>query len=871
MSAPAGSLAGAEDGPDHRLRRQSLAFSALFCLVLFGLSLLLIAWRMEQVLVTLAQDRTGRMVGQVAEDGENGMRLGLTANDLGFLSVQLQHMGRQDPAVRLAVVMSSEGRVIAESGDVSLRSLIDPRWNTALLRAAPARSSERDGTALRAPAVRQTPAHVLTGVAVLDPAGVPAASVWTVLDPTSVRTQVRAATWAIVLRSLPFVLLTWAVIFVALYGASRQTLRSLQHADLEAPHGGRWMFALLMVGLLVAPLSVIGIAREASRPFVTAQIEANAQAVATTMAARVERSLQLGVPLQSLHGVEALFNEQLAAAPELSELSLLDGNGRELAHLGRDMASGGDRLAESVGLPGGVARVAVGYPRDYVDRTLGAVLVDLLLALIISAVLMRELTRGLWRRSLLHPLLDYRIARLWHRLSGLLRWRRGRALAREESTAVARSQERAREALRIAATVAPHGALTPEQAWPVQMTRLRLAVFLVALSEELLRPFFTVLASEMETGHAAWSPEMLAGIPVAAFMATFAAAQPLGPWLVRRFDLRLTLMAAVLVGAGALASTAWVHQVWLLVTLRAVGGVAYGLALILVQTTVMRFTPPAQRARGLTEVAGAIVAAGIVGPPFGGMVAGRVGDALGMLACALAMLLAFVALWRLKLPLIHSPASARTAGAGAWRGYAAVIREPRAMFIILGAAIPARLVAVAVLSIVVPLYMRDIGEPPAVAGRVLLLYFLCYAVTASVMAHWSDAIGERRTFIVAGAIIAALACLAVPLVGGALGMALCCALLGAGQATQGPSQIALITELFECKPADSRSASPEQALVAYRLIERLGSVTAPFVTALAVLWVGLPGAVSAVGILLAVAGGLVWVGLRPRASSTVSA
>ncbi|HEY8332150.1 MAG TPA: MFS transporter, partial [Tardiphaga sp.] len=200
-----------------------------------------------------------------------------------------------------------------------------------------------------------------------------------------------------------------------------------------------------------------------------------------------------------------------------------------------------------------------------------------------------------------------------------------------------------------------------------------------------------------------------------------------------------------------------------------------------------------------------------------------------------------------------------------------VIREPRAMFIILGAAIPARLVAVAVLSIVVPLYMRDIGEPPAVAGRVLLLYFLCYAVTASVMAHWSDAIGERRTFIVAGAIIAALACLAVPLVGGALGMALCCALLGAGQATQGPSQIALITELFECKPADSRSASPEQALVAYRLIERLGSVTAPFVTALAVLWVGLPGAVSAVGILLAVAGGLVWVGLRPRASSTVSA
>ncbi len=368
----------------------------------------------------------------------------------------------------------------------------------------------------------------------------------------------------------------------------------------------------------------------------------------------------------------------------------------------------------------------------------------------------------------------------------------------------------------------------------------------------------------MATKRTGWSPEMLAGIPVAAFMATFAAAQPLGPWLMRRFDLRPTLMLAVLVGAGALAGTAWVHEAWVMVTMRAIGGVAYGLALILVQSAVVRFTPPAQRARGLTEVATAIVAAGIVGPPFGGMIAGRVGDSLGMLACSLAMLLAFAALWRLELPSLDQRSAPGTARLAGWKGYVAVMREPRAMCIILGSAVPARLVAVTVLSIVVPLQMRDIGEPAAMAGRILVLYFLCYSLMASVMAHWSDALGDRRTFIVTGCIVAALACLAVPLIGGTVGMAVCCALLGAGQATQAPSQIAMVTELFEKKPLESRHASPEQALVAYRLIERFGSVIAPFLTAFAVLWVGLSGAVGAVGVLIAVAGGLVWFGLRPR-------
>ena len=175
------------------------------------------------------------------------------------------------------------------------------------------------------------------------------------------------------------------------------------------------------------------------------------------------------------------------------------------------------------------------------------------------------------------------------------------------------------------------------------------------------------------------------------------------------------------------------------------------------------------------------------------------------------------------------------------------------MCVILGSALPGRLVAVTVLSVVVPLYMSELQQPPAIAGRVLLLYFLCFASTATLVAHWSDLLGRRKPFIVFGGVLSVAACLSLPLLGGVWGMAACCALLGFGQALQSSPQIALTTEVFEHQPESGATATPEQALAAFRLIERVGSIIAPFVTAVAVTAFGYAGAVVAVGVLLTVA------------------
>ena len=83
---------------------------------------------------------------------------------------------------------------------------------------------------------------------------------------------------------------------------------------------------------------------------------------------------------------------------------------------------------------------------------------------------------------------------------------------------------------------------------------------------------------------------------------------------------------------------------------------------------------------------------------------------------------------------------------------------------------------------------------------------------------------------------------------------MCCALLGYGQALQSAPQIALATEVFDPRDgARPSAATPEQALAAFRFIERGGSIMAPFVTAIAITAYGYAGAVVAVGVLVGIA------------------
>ncbi|WP_159910911.1 MFS transporter [Pantoea sp. 18069] len=797
------------------LGREALLFSTLCAVVLFGLSLVLITWRVQQLLTDLSQQRLLRLSQQISQEAERGMRFGVALPQQTAWLDRLQQLGAQEPQLLALQLQAADGTVIAQAGDAQRAGAIPASWQRQLAAAAPPQPS----------LVKNENARLHIGRALADASGQTSAHLWLIIDLRTTQAQARAAALRILGQIAPLLLLTLALVWVALWRLG------LQWQGAARTRTTAWLALSAALVCAATPLAMVWSARETARPLVAQQIAENADAMAHALGQQVARALDYGIPLAQLQGMRALFDDALQRAPELGYFALRDAAAEELhttEQRGRGEGSGpsaAQDLRLSPATPQG-ARVVVGYPTDYVDRQLAGMLLDLALALVVSAVLLLECARGRWQRSPLAGLAAQRFARYAAALRGTaVRW-----------TALRR---------RMAPASAP-AALGPDAT--AQMTRLRFIIFLIALSEELLRPFFTVFAIDMPPLGLQLSATMVAGLPVAAFMATLALAQPAGPALARRIDLRWGLVLSALVGSLALMATGSAESALTLVALRAFAGMAYGLALILAQTALVRITPPAQRARGMTQIAGAIVAAGIVGPPFGGMIAAQAGPAAGFAACALCML--FAAIVSQRLAPVPRAATAGSA-TGGWRGYAAVVRNPRALAVIFGAALPARLVAVTLLAVVVPLQMSALQQPAAMTGRALLLYFLVFAASTSWFAQWSDASGKRAPFLIAGGLVSALACWALPGLGGVPGMAVGCALLGLGQALQSSPQLALVTELFEPHADRPQRATPEQALAAFRLLERLGSIAAPFATAWAVWAFGYAGAMWAIGLFLA--------------------
>ena len=209
-----------------RLRRESLVFAAIFSLALFGLSLVLIAWRTEQLLTQLSQDRVVRLLQQVADEGERGMQFGVDVADQASLVERLQRMQSEDKALRAVFVETDRGDPVAMAGDEALRSAIDARWSAPLLSGGPDHP----------PSVRTTGRGVFAGTAMFDSTGAPAATIWAAMDPAIVRQQAHDAATSMVLKALPLIAGT---LFLTWWALIRWGSRVMESSSAPAKHAAR--------------------------------------------------------------------------------------------------------------------------------------------------------------------------------------------------------------------------------------------------------------------------------------------------------------------------------------------------------------------------------------------------------------------------------------------------------------------------------------------------------------------------------------------------------------------------------------------------------------------------------------------------------
>jgi len=561
--------------------------------------------------------------------------------------------------------------------------------------------------------------------------------------------------------------------------------------------------AALLGALLIGMVAAAGLTQMQVDAGLRPHLERKAAVVGASVAELVAKAMGYQIAMPELVGVPAHLSEVRAQHPELSHLLLRDAAGAQRFESG--LVETGSVVSVPIRLAGQVVgSVEVGVSGQYLRRSLQESGLSLLVLFIVAALL-------------------------------------------------------AREALGYLSAQGQGAASTGA----VRLARLRLPLLLFMLAEELTRAFVPAFAQVLLGAQAAAAAPWLAGLPIVFFMLMVALAQPVLAVWSERMGLRRALVLGALLGALGLAGAAMAQSLYAFIGWRALGGVGYALVFVASQGYVLAHSSLAERTRAFAGFVSAIMVAAVCGPPLGGLLADHLGARWGFAAAACVAVLACLAVAQLPAPTNSgqaAPAKLRPQDLGRLLG------QPGFRQLTLLAAVPAKLVLAGLCFYLVPLYLAQLGEPAAAAGRAQMLYALSLLIVLPWATRWAERGVPLAHLVGMGLCVSSLGALGLLLTGGAVPVLLAMVFLGAGQGLSIAAQSSLLP--LWCATELERNG-PGALFGFYRLIERLGNAAGPLLAAALLMTLGPQGGFAGLGALALVCG-LLFLINSPRARVPVA-
>jgi len=372
--------------------------------------------------------------------------------------------------------------------------------------------------------------------------------------------------------------------------------------------------------------------------------------------------------------------------------------------------------------------------------------------------------------------------------------------------------------------------------------RMRAALFLFMLAEELSRSFLPLYARELCTPVPGLSETVMMGLPIGLFMALVAVFTPFAGHWADRFGSRRTLLLGTLPAVAGFIGTAMAGSMAELLLWRSACALGYAVMFIGAQGFVARHTPADRRARGMAQFVAAVIVAGLCGAPLGGILADQFGYRATFAVSALLALSAAAAVTLL-------PAD-RTERAQ-WRRFRmgdarALLVNPRFLALLLFSSVPTKLMLTGYLFYLVPVSLHASGETPAGIGRLMMTYGLIIVLLGPWVSKVADRTGRHALFAGLGGLIGGAGTLAILQEQGVAGILIGIVALGIAHAFNNATQLALVPEV--CR-ADCARMGDSSVFAVYRLLERGGSVIGPLLAAALADRFGIQAALVALGAL----------------------
>lgn len=627
----------------------------------------------------------------------------------------------------------------------------------------------------------------------------------------------------------------------------------------------RAIFIATLAAILIAQAGMAFHAWGLFEEKLTPELDRKAEAVALSVAAKLDRALAVGIPYDALEGAEEYFGDMRRANPDVAFIALARADGR-IDHIDGLSVEAASSLLQAeaistetwgvswrhwpesiigvrqvVSVPVGhdgssPAFVHVGLNQNFLDSKIAEIHLDILVVLVISLMVALEVMRYILAANLLDPARDIaaqidRLARgnftiiIAARgiLAGISRSLNAVVLSIHRAVAelLERAGDRRDEMARTLGHLAAAGA-APKQWLARPVSQIRLVIFLFMFGEQLSRPFLPVFARGLLPAETAGG-SLWAGLPISAFMLAAALSlQGFARWS-DRVGRNRSFLAGALIASLGLAGATLCFGIADFILWRVITALGYALMFVACQGFVIDNTGEHNRARGVASFVSAIMVAELCAPGIGGILADRIGErSVFAVGAAIMVLAAGIG----ASVMSDQPRAAAPGPAPVAPGFFASIRNLRFAILMLTAAVPAKLALTAFMFYLVPVGLAELGKSQAEIGRYAMLYAVPSILAAQLFARLADRLDCNGLMVGLGGMIAGAGFLPIVFWPDERALLVGIVALGLGQAMSIAPQLALVTQI--CSDQVARHGAGV-VLGPFRLIERLGAALGPIV------------------------------------------
>ncbi|PLX80024.1 MAG: hypothetical protein C0614_07460 [Desulfuromonas sp.] len=602
----------------------------------------------------------------------------------------------------------------------------------------------------------------------------------------------------------------------------------------------------LVITSLVLILSQVGFSYLSLSDFKTryfSEIQAKCYSLGSLIKNDVDYLLGLGISIEKLIKIDTLLGQVLQNIPELSDIAIIDTEGKALYRAVVDDENIRNKLKEviadpenlepsptQIALPLESKKATAGYVHmsissKVIDNTIGDLLLDSITVVVVSLLVGFEFVFFL-------------VALL---------------LAGEQS-------EQSRKTASVQKTVSDLAVPT----WAA----IRTSAFLFAFAMALSMSFLPIYADQLYQPMAGLSREVIIGLPISAEMLCVAISLALcGTWVDYRGWLYPFILGVVITGAGTffcgLAGT-----IYELLAARGCVGFGYGMALMATQSVIVNQSRAENRSRAVAGLEAGYFSGFISSTAVGGMLAEKIGYQGVFFVGSLLVLLSimFVVLFLRKTKeagkLPREARGQKEDSIGLYSGTYHLFKDRIFMGSLLLSAIPSALCLVGFLYFASPLLLDDLGVKQSNIARLMMPYGLCMVYVAPFINHWVDRFDNKLIPVTIGGGLGGVALISYFFLNSVVLYVVVLVLFALSCGLSYGARIATISNSLAVK-----RVGRGKALGIFNSLERVGNMAGPVVVGGMIATFGLASAISNLGAIYLIATVLFFIVARKTAAS----